>query len=82
MDYVPNPPASKRELLNRLTSIDFDGDLRHLGKGAQVSRVKPNMLELRFAETDQTFLLSVHIPRERKKTKRAKPTTRRVEDWD
>jgi hypothetical protein len=62
-NYQQKPPQSKRELLNRMLSYDFDGDLRKLGPSAQISRVNANTLELRFPATDQTYLLSVHIPR-------------------
>lgn len=64
MPYVQRPPVSKRELINRLLSHDFDGDLRHLGAGARISRVNPHTIELRFDDIDRTFLLSAHIPRD------------------
>jgi hypothetical protein len=64
MPYLQKPPATKRELLNRLLSADFNGDLRTLGKGARVSRVGPSVLEVRFDNIGRTFLLSAHIPRE------------------
>lgn len=62
--YVQPPPVSKRELVNRLLAGDFKGDLRQLGKGAQISRVSPNTIEVRFDDIDRTYLLSVHIPRD------------------
>lgn len=64
MPYVQKPPASKRELINRILSHDFDGDLRHLGEGARISRVDAQTIEVRFDDIDRTFLLSAHIPRE------------------
>lgn len=64
MTYVQKAPASKRELINRLLAHDFDGDLRHLGEGARVSRVNANTVEVRFENIDRTFLLSAHIPRD------------------
>lgn len=62
--YVQPPPVSKREVVNRLLANDFKGDLRQLGKGAQISRVSPNTIEVRFDDIDRTYLLSVHIPRD------------------
>lgn len=62
--YVPRPPVSKRELVNRLLSHDFNGDLRNLGEGARISRVSPSVIEIRFDHIDRTFLLSTHIPRD------------------
>lgn len=61
--YVQRPPVSKRDLVNRLLSHDFDGDLRNLGKGARISRVSPSVIEIRFDDIDRTFLLSAHVPR-------------------
>lgn len=62
--YVQKPPLSKRELVNRLLSNDFNGDFRSLGEGAQISRAGPNLVEIRFPEIDRTFMLSAHIPRD------------------
>lgn len=85
MPYVQKPPVTKRDLMNRMLSHDFDGDLRNLGEGARISRVSGNTLELRFDNIDRTFLLSVHIPREEKVGKQPVddfaaplPTTRRA----
>lgn len=64
MTYIQKPPVSKRELINRLLSHDFDGDLRHLGEGARISRVDANTVEVRFDKINRTFLLSAHIPRD------------------
>lgn len=59
--YMQKPPVSKRELLNRLLSDDFDGDFRNLGPGAKVERISASALEIRF--NDRKFILSAHIPR-------------------
>lgn len=64
MPYVQKPPVSKRELINRLLSQDFNGDLRNLGEGARISRVNPQTIELRFDDIGKTFLLTAHIPRD------------------
>lgn len=57
-------PRSKEELINKLLSYDFSGDIRDLGEGTQISRVAPNIVRLMFPETGRVFDLTVHIPRE------------------
>lgn len=57
-------PRSKEELLDRMLSFDFDGDIRHLGSGpASLSRIAPNALLLTFKDSGRTFELRVRIPR-------------------
>lgn len=66
-------PRTKQELLDRMMSFDFDGDIRHLGaEDAQLKRLAPNRVELRFPASDRTFELSVRIPRTEPKS--FKPT--------
>ncbi len=68
--YVLPPPMSKRDLLDRMLSDDFDGDFRNLGHGCQVSRVNASTIKLRFDVIDRTFLLSAHIPRSTRRVKK------------
>lgn len=57
-------PRTKEELLDRMLSFDFDGDIRHLGKGeASLTRLAANRMLLSFKDSGKTFELSVHIPR-------------------
>ena len=78
MSYPQKPPTSKRDLMNRILSYDFDGDIRTLAPGASIVRRSPSVLELYFPETNKTFILSIHIPREEKPDEWAVPTTRRA----
>lgn len=72
-------PRTKEELVNKLLSFDFDGDIRHLGDNASIVRVKPHIVRLTFPDTGGVFDLTVHIPRaEHQLAKRnAEP-----EDWE
>lgn len=59
-------PRTKEELLDRMLSFDFNGDIRHLGREpASVVRLGANRLKLAFPDSGRAFELSVHIPRER-----------------
>jgi hypothetical protein len=80
MPYTQRPPMSKRELVNRLLSNDFDGDFRHLGAGARVSRLSASSVEIRFDNIDRTFILSTHIPRDggEEEFSSPMPTTRKT----
>jgi hypothetical protein len=65
MARMKRDPRTKEELLNRMLSFDFDGDIRHLGEEpATVQRQGPNSLLLKFPATNTVFELSVHRPRE------------------
>lgn len=58
-------PKTKEQLLDRMLSYDFDGDIRHLGvEPASIVRVSPNTLRLSFPDSGVTFELEVHRPRE------------------
>lgn len=58
-------PKTKEQLLDRMLSFDFDGDIRHLGvEPASIVRVSPNTLRLTFPDSGVTFELEVHRPRE------------------
>lgn len=60
-----NDPRTKEQLLDRMMSFDFDGDIRHLGvEPASIVRVSPNTLRLTFPDSGVTYELSVHRPRE------------------
>lgn len=63
-------PRTKEELLDRMLSYDFDGDIRHLGvEPATIQRTGANSLRLKFPDSDQVFDLTVHKPREFAKVK-------------
>jgi hypothetical protein len=65
-------PRTKEELLDRMMSFDFDGDIRHLGvEAASIVRVSPNTLRLSFPASGTVFELSVHRPREFSQAARA-----------
>lgn len=58
-------PKTKEQLLDRMLSFDFDGDIRHLGEeNATLVRTGANSLLLTFPASGVTFELSVHRPRE------------------
>lgn len=68
-------PRTKEELLDRMLSFDFDGDIRHLGKeNASIHRIARNKIELRFPDSDRTYELTVRLPRgEQKAARREEP---------
>jgi hypothetical protein len=58
-------PRTKEELLDRMLSFDFDGDIRHLGvEQASLVRIAGNKLVLRFPHSGKEYELAVHIRRE------------------
>lgn len=58
-------PRTKEELLNRMLSYDFTGDIRDLGEQpASIVRESPNSLLLTFPASGVTFELVVRRPRE------------------
>lgn len=58
-------PKTKEDILNRMLSYDFDGDIRHLGEEpAQITRTGPHTLRLTFPASGRVFDVSVHRPRE------------------
>lgn len=69
----PKDPKTKEELLNRMLSYDFSGDLRDLGFKAQIERVDRHMVRIIFPYTGKTYELVVRMPR-RKRGKRKPPT--------
>lgn len=76
-----NDPRTKEELLDRMLSFDFDGDIRHLGaKQASIVRQGPNRLLLSFPNSGRVFELSVHIPREREQWGRRSEELRNFSD--
>lgn len=66
-------PKTKEDLLDRMTRIDFSGDLRDLGAdhNVQLKRLKRHVLRLVFPTTGQSFDLTVHKPRSEAAPKRA-----------
>lgn len=62
-------PKRKEDILDRMTRIDFSGDLRALGNDVQVTRLKAHVLQLFFPKTNKKFNLTVHKPRGPRKLK-------------
>lgn len=56
-------PRTKEELINKMLSFDFDGDIRHLGENVTLQRVAPHVVRLMFPDTGRVFDLTAHIPR-------------------
>lgn len=58
-------PKSKPDVIDRILSREFDGDLRRLGENnsAQVERIKKHVIKLAFPSTGTVFHLTVHKPR-------------------
>lgn len=57
-------PRTKEQLLNRLLSYDFDGDLANIGETrAAITRTAANRVDIRFPATGQHFALIVRKPR-------------------
>lgn len=76
-------PRTKEELLDRMLSFDFDGDIRNLGaEPASISRQSPHVLLLTFPASNTVFELSIHRPREFAKAAavRAEPRSFTSED--
>lgn len=70
-------PRTKEELLNRLLSYDFNGDLRHLGDGmATIVRTAKHKTLLRFTN-GQEFELVVRKPNESRR-KQPAPEARKA----
>lgn len=64
-------PKTKEQLLDRMLSYDFNGDIRRLGaEPARIERIGANALRLTFPDTDTVFDLTVHRPREFAKVER------------
>lgn len=73
-------PKTKEQLLDRMLSFDFDGDIRHLGaETATIVRTGANRLELTFPASGVTFELEVHRPREFARAAEGRSFTRRDE---
>lgn len=69
-------PRTKEELLDRMLSYDFDGDIRHLGaEEATIQRAAPNAVWLRFPDSGRSYLLSVRLPRGQRKPRLAPTPT-------
>lgn len=57
-------PRTKEELLDRMLSYDFDGDIRHLGaEEASLVRTAPNKLLLSFPKSGRIYELVARLPR-------------------
>lgn len=76
MARTKRDPRTKEEFLDRILRYDFDGDIRNIGaEPASIVRTGPNSLRLTFPESDTTFEISVHRPREFSQAARS-PETR------
>jgi len=71
-------PRTKEELLNKMLSFDFDGDIRTLGPETRIKRTAPNEITLEFPDIDRKYVLSVHIPREENFSAPIPPTPKRA----
>lgn len=57
-------PRTKEELLDRMLSRDFDGDITHIGaEQASLIRTAPNKLLLSFPASGRTYELVARLPR-------------------
>lgn len=81
-------PKTKEDIINRLTSTDFSGDLRDLAKdrNMQMQRIKRHVLRLKFIDSGREFDLTIHKPRGERAPKRVpeviKKTARKVHPLD
>lgn len=65
----PRDPRTKEELLNRMFSIDFNGDIRTLGvRPGTLERISRNAARIHFPDSGITFELVIRRPREFAKT--------------
>lgn len=69
-------PKTKARLLDRILSIDFDGDLRHLGPDVRVDRIKPNRVKIHFGQSGVDYFLTIQRPRPDKPA--AKPAAKKA----
>lgn len=74
-------PRSKEELVNKMLSYDFDGDIRKLGEGVSIVRTRPNQVRLSFPDSGRVFDLTVHMPREEQR-RVSKPKAHVREEWE
>lgn len=57
-------PRTKQELLSRILSMDFSGDLRTLSpSGAQLKRTAPNKLEVVLPTSGKRFEIVIRRPK-------------------
>jgi hypothetical protein len=57
-------PRTKEELLDRMMSFDFSGDIRDVGvKRATIQRLAPNRISITFPDSGITYELVVRRPR-------------------
>lgn len=72
MARVKRDPRTKEEVLNRMLSYDFDGDIRNLGEQpASIVRTGAHTLRLIFPASGTVFDVTIHRPREFAQNKRA-----------
>lgn len=58
-------PVRKQDLLDKMMSHDFTGDIRDLAynRDLRMERVKPNVIKLTFGTSGRSFELNVRKPR-------------------
>lgn len=58
-------PTTKANLLDRMMSFDFSGDLRDLavGRDLRMERIRANAVRLKFGNSGSSFDLTIHKPR-------------------
>ena len=65
-------PKTKEQFMDRILSLDFDGDFTELGAyRAKLRRIAPNKFSLDFPATGQNYELVVRKPRLVKRKPRA-----------
>lgn len=63
--YQPNKsPRTKEEIVNRILSYDFDGDLRHLGPDIEIERASAQSFYLHCRDINRTYEVIIRIPKQ------------------
>lgn len=73
-DYRKRDPKTKGEVVDRLLSFDFEGDIRQIGaEPARLERTGAQSFRVTFPASDRTYEFVVRIPRDEEKleTRRA-----------
>lgn len=71
-------PQSKRELMDRMNSREFTGDLADLAvdRDLKMTRIRPHVMRLKFGHSGKEYDLTVHKPRMIQETHAAVPKVR------
>lgn len=63
--YSKHDPKTKREVVDRLLSYDFEGDIRQIGETpAKLERTGAQSFRVTFPESGRTYEFLVRIPRD------------------